>query len=95
MDRQQQKAERLPPVISAPDVRLLMRDHIIQLVAVHVIREIDFGLDDPQHERRADIFALIDILPQDHRSADLAPQTPVAHSGIEKKCCYSEKPKPR
>ena len=95
MDRQQQKAERLPPVIPAPDVRLLMRDHVIHLAAVHVIREIDFGPDEPEHERRADIFALIDILPQDHRFADLAMQAPVAHSRIEEQCCYSEKPKPR
>ena len=95
MDRQQQKAERLPPVIPAPDVRLLMRDHIIQLVAVHVIREIDFWPDEPQHERRADIFALIDVVAQDHRFADLAAQAPVAHSRIEKKCRYSEKPEPR
>ena len=95
MNCQQQKAERLPPVISAPDMRLLVHDHVIHLAAVHVIREIDFRPDEPEHERRADIFALIDILPQNHRFADLAPQTPVTHSGIEEQCCYSEKPEPR
>ena len=63
MNCQQQKAEWLPPMIPAPDVCLLMRDHVVHLAAVHVIREIDFGLDDPQHKRRADIFALIDVAP--------------------------------
>lgn len=85
MDRQQQKTERLPPVIPAADMRLLVGDYIRQSAAVHGIRKIDFWLDDPQYERRAGIFALIDIIPQNHGFADSAAQTPIAYGGIKEK----------
>ena len=85
VDRQQQKTERLPPVIPAADMRLLVGDYIRQSAAVHGIRKIDFWLDDPQYERRAGIFALIDIIPQNHGFADSAAQTPIAYGGIKEK----------
>ena len=95
MNCQQQKPEWLPPMILAADMRLLMGNHMIHLAAVHMIRKIDFGFDDSQHKRRANLLALIDVAPQDYRFADLAVQTPVAHSRVEEKGCYSEKPYPR
>ena len=82
-------------MILAADMRLLMGNYMIHLAAVHMIRKIDFGFDDSQHKRGANLLALIEVAPQDYRFADLAAQAPVAHSRIEKKCCYSEKPNPR
>ena len=66
-------------------MRLLVGDYIRQSAAVHGIRKIDFWLDDPQYERRAGIFALIDIIPQNHGFADSAAQTPIAYGGIKEK----------
>ena len=63
MNCQQQKTEWLPPMILAADMRLLMGNHMIHLAAVHMIRKIDFGFDDSQHKRRANILALIDVAP--------------------------------
>ena len=71
MNCQPQKTEWLPPMILAADMRLLMGNHMIHLAAVYLIRQIDFWLDDSQHKRRANLLALIDIIPQDHRFADL------------------------
>lgn len=82
-------------MILAADMRLLMGNHMTHLAAVHMIREVDFGSDDSQHKRRANIFALIDIIPQNHRFANLAAQTTVTHSRVEEKGYYSEKPNPR
>lgn len=64
MNCQQQKTEWLPPMILAADMRLLMGNHMIHLAAVHMIRKIDFGFDDSQHKRRANLLALIDVAPQ-------------------------------
>ena len=63
MNCQQQKTKWLPPMILAADMRLLMGNHMIYLAAVHMIRKIDFGFDDSQHKRRANILALIDVAP--------------------------------
>ena len=95
MSCQQQETEWLPPMILAADMRLLMGNYMIHLAAVHMIREVDFGSDDSQHKRGANLLALIDVAPQDYRFADLAAQTPVTHSRVEEKGCYSEKPNPR
>ena len=51
VDRQQQKAERLPQVISAPQMGLLMGNDILPAAAVHVVGKIDLRADCPKHER--------------------------------------------
>ena len=51
MDRQQQKAQRLPHVIPAAQMRLLMGDDLLPAAAVHVVGQIDPRPEHAEHER--------------------------------------------
>ena len=62
MDCQQEETQRLPPVVSAANVRLLMGNNVFQILTVHVKREIDSWLYDAKHKRRAYILTLENVV---------------------------------
>ena len=95
MDRQQQKAERLPQVISAPKMGLLMGNDILPAAAVHMVRQIDLRADRPKHERRVDALGLINIAPQADGLADSAVQAEAADRAVQKQRGSSGQPDPR
>ena len=47
MDRQQEKTKGLPPMIFTTNMRLFMGNNMLQILTVHVEREIDSRLDKP------------------------------------------------
>ena len=69
-------------MVTALDMRLFVGDHMAKILFLHVIGQIDVGFDDAQDKGGCYIFALEDVVPEDHSLTDFAPQPPVADSGI-------------
>lgn len=92
MDRQQKKAKRFPPVVSAANVRLLVGDDMVQILTVDIIGKVDPWSDNAQYKGRADIFTLVNIFPENDSLADPAPQMPIADGGIHKESSDTDHP---
>ena len=58
---QDQKAQRLPPVVTPCQVRLFVGNYRPHSRLVHTGRQIDFGPDQPQDKRRLHIVAQKDV----------------------------------
>ena len=82
MDRQQEETKWLPPVVSSTNVCLLMCDHMVQILSVHIVGKIDLRSEHAQHKGRSHILALEDVVSEDDCLADFAAQTPIADHGI-------------
>lgn len=83
MDRQQEETKRLPPMVSAANVCLLMCDYMAQILPVHIVGKIYPRSEQAQHKRRGHILALEDVVPEDNCLADFTAQTPIADYSIQ------------
>ena len=68
--REQDESQRLPPVVPAADVGLLMGQNVIPLRDVQVVGQVDHWPEQPQHEGRIHTFALEDVSPEPVPAAD-------------------------
>ena len=67
--RQQQKRQRLHRVVAPPDVAPLVGQHLRQVGLVHILRHIDAGPEQAQHEGRAPLAAAVHVVLQPRRRA--------------------------
>lgn len=93
MDRQQQEAQGLPPMVFAAKVCLLMGDNVLQILSVQLERQIDSRPNDAQDKRRPDILTLVNVVLAANGRIHLSVQTPIADGGIEQHHCYPGSPK--
>jgi len=61
MNRQQEKTKRLPPMVFAANVRLFVGNNVLQILTIHVEREIDSRFDNAQDKRRTYILTLENV----------------------------------
>ena len=94
VDRQQGKAQRLPPVVTPREVRALMREHTPPLRLVQRGGQIDARAQDAEDERRGDLVANINILPQRNGGAHAPPQPQIAHERVEQHRREADEPHP-
>ena len=64
VDRQQQKAQGLPPVVAAAQMCLLMGDDILCLPLVHVVGEVDVGAEETEDKGGVHRLAPPNVIPQ-------------------------------
>ena len=62
MNRQQEKTKRLPPMVFAANVRLFVGNNVLQILTIHVEREIDSRFDNAQDKRRTYILTLENVV---------------------------------
>lgn len=92
IDRQQHKAQRLPPGIAPADMRPFMRQDMDGISAFHVKGQIDGGVNQSQNKGRFHIFALLDTLLQPHRRGNPAPQAQGGEKRIAQHAHHAAKP---
>ena len=64
VDRQQQKAQGLPPVVAAAQMCLLVGDDVLGLPLVHVVGEVDVGAEEAEDKGGVHRLAPPNVLPQ-------------------------------
>ncbi len=62
MNRQQEKTKGLPQMVFTANVCLLMGNNVLQILTVHVEREIDSRFDNAQDKRRTYILTLENVV---------------------------------
>ena len=72
-------------MVAAAQMGLLVGNDMALIAGLHVIRKIDFGLDDPEQKRRMHILTLIDPALQAHGFTEPPAQPAIADGGIQKK----------
>ena len=83
---QEQKAQRLPPVIPAGEVGPFMGDHMLPRLLTQGAGQTDHGPEESENERGVDVVAEEDVplsphpLPQPPPDPDAADQCPKAHN---------------
>ena len=94
VDRQQQKAKGLPPVVAAAQMCLLVGDDVLSLPLVHVVGEVDVGAEEAEDKGGVHRLTPPNIVPQ--REGELHPLTDAeeAHSGVEEHGGAARQPHP-
>ena len=75
------------------DVGLLVGYHMIQIVSIHGVRQIDLRLQNSKYKGRTDSFALEDVISQDDCRSELMPQSQVTDGSIGQEDQHTQKPK--
>ena len=91
---QKQETQRLPPVVPAADMGLLMSNHIVPVFRLHVRRQVDHRTQQPQHEGRIHPFAAFDPRLHEKRRGHPPPQHKVAEQGIQQHPRHTSSPEP-
>ena len=82
IDGQKQESQGLPPVIFPSDVRLLMGHHMMEVITVHAVGQVDSRFQNSQYEGRTNGFALENILPEDGRHAEIPTKPQISDGSI-------------
>ena len=62
MQREHQKAKRLPPVVFTMNVGVFVCDNVGHILLIHIERQINLRFYNPKHKGRNNVFTLIDII---------------------------------
>ena len=69
-------------MVFAANVRLFVGNNVLQILTIHVEREIDSRFDNAQDKRRTYILALENVVLVANGSINFSMQTPIADNGI-------------
>ncbi len=83
IDRQEQIAKWLPPVVAPSKVRFFMREHVFQFVSAQRRRHVDDRLHDAQNERSLQFIGRPDVASQPDRRRGLDPKFQISDQGID------------
>ena len=94
IDCQQNKPKRLPPVVTAAQMRPLMGNHVFHLYFVHTEGQIDFRANDTQNKGRVNLFIEPDVVFPAESNPDSGANPQITNYRIEQQCSHSRKPNP-
>ena len=94
VDRQQGKAQRLPPVVTPRKMRPLMREYILPLHLVQTGGQVDAWFYNAEDERRGNGIAKINVILNGERHAHAPTQPKITHERIEQHGSKADEPHP-